>query len=90
MLQHDPILHCDRPMCTLVFHYDQNPNTLCESSMLTTSISKAAPVQRLVVLVSASNYFKRKQFYRDNPNTVVLPLLFGFEQLGAKELKQVL
>jgi hypothetical protein len=47
-------------------------------------------VQNMIILVSASNYFKRKQFYEKTPNCTVLPLLFDFPKLDAMELKQVL
>ena len=48
-------------------------------------------VKDMVVLVSPSNYFKRKAFYTESktPHCAVLPLLFTFTSLSPRELKMV-
>jgi hypothetical protein len=81
-----PIVTLQRPMCGLVFHYDQSESNVCEAAGLRKVLEgyDAQGVEKVVVLVSPSFYNQRKRFYGDQCD--VVPLLFNWSTLGAQQL----
>lgn len=84
------VLQTKHPLSVLVCHFDENPDTRCEATAMTASPTGERVVKKMVILVSPSRYFQRKEFYRDVPNCSVYPLLLDFAQLGSQELKQIM
>lgn len=81
------IVRLQRPMASLVLHYDQNAASVCEATGLirpspllarlfeaSGSPLPALPREQMVILVSPSYYAQRRAFYGDY--CVVKPLLF--------------
>eukprot|EP00124_Ichthyophonus_hoferi_P002351 Ihof_evm5s156 gene=Ihof_evmTU5s156 len=97
MLNCPPVTSVPTPTSTLVFHYDSDPNNLCEAICL------ASPhptmhhpgvdnpcVKRVVVLVSPSYYKQRCKIYHDVPNCTIHPLLFDWDDLTASNLLSIM
>jgi hypothetical protein len=90
----DDALRLRRPMCALVFHFDHNQRSGCEAIGVINPSDRfrtahidppTLPPEKMLVLVSPSNYEQRKAFY--GPDVRVEPLLFSWGQLSAKQLK---
>jgi hypothetical protein len=100
LLSSPPEIKLDRPIKTLVFHYDSSPSSVCEaiglirpSSVLKSILGESCNIphldaQSVIVLVSPSFYRQRKAFY-GNACTVI-PLLFEWERLTADQIKILL
>ena len=90
----DDALRLRRPMSALVFHFDHNQRSGCEAIGVINPSDRfraahvdppTLPREKMLVLVSPSNYEQRKAFY--GPDVRVEPLLFSWGQLSAKQLK---
>ena len=94
----EQIMRLQKPMSSLVFHYDQNQFNLCEiidivdpSDQLCSFFADLGhgvptlPRNKMLVVVSPTNYHQRKAFY--GPDVQVVPLLFTWDQLSAQQIK---
>ncbi|KAJ3030483.1 UNVERIFIED_CONTAM: hypothetical protein HDU68_008899 [Siphonaria sp. JEL0065] len=89
------IVDLKEPMCALVLHYDQNPQSLCESTGLIAPAGMTGkyhlpslPREKMTVLVSPSYYKQRKAFYGNYCE--VRPLLFNWTSLSADHIKKLM
>ncbi len=117
------VIKLQKPMTTLVFHFDQCPANVCEATGLINDSPAVRPLlermvasisqkeadddthgevpfgdrfipsmsmprldrEKMVVLVSPSNYHQRKKYY--GGYCIVKPLLFSWRTLTAKQIK---
>jgi len=79
---HPPAIRLSSPMATLICHFDQSNDAVCEAAGITSSGA--------LILVSPSNFQERRAAYGKICNAVVAPLLFDFSGLSAVELKQIM
>ncbi|KAJ3113514.1 hypothetical protein HK100_001961 [Physocladia obscura] len=87
------IVRLQNPMCALVFHYDQNPRSICESTGLIISREGllnqlSVPRNSMTVLVSPSFYLQRRAFYGNY--CTVRPILFKWASLSADHIKKLM
>ncbi|KAJ3075474.1 hypothetical protein HDU98_007972 [Podochytrium sp. JEL0797] len=81
------------PMCALVLHYDQNPQSLCEATGLIHPSPNfpnlpCLPRNKMTVLVSPSYFKQRKAFY--GSYCEVKPLLFNWNAISADHIKKLM
>ncbi|KAI9339322.1 hypothetical protein BDR26DRAFT_388008 [Obelidium mucronatum] len=89
------IVNLKEPMCALVLHFDQNPQSLCESTGLINPARiageytlPALPREKMTVLVSPSYFKQRRLFY--GSYCEVRPLLFTWTTLSADHIKKLM
>eukprot|EP00124_Ichthyophonus_hoferi_P002350 Ihof_evm4s156 gene=Ihof_evmTU4s156 len=97
MLHCAPVTSVPTPTSTLVFHYDTDPNTICEATSLgSPNLSMFPPgfnapcIENVIVLVSPYFYHQRVKRYSNQPNCTVYPLLFNWDDLTFTHLKTLL
>jgi hypothetical protein len=97
-------LRLHRPMSTVVFHFDPTERTRCEALGIVSFADDtrafladgaadavrlpALPRDKMLVLVSPSNYLQRRAQYP--PDIRVVPLLFSWNALTAKQIKSLM
>ena len=97
-------LRLRRPMSTVVFHFDPMGRSGCEALGIVNAADDtrtffaggaadagqlpALPRDKMLVLVSPSNYLQRKEQYP--PGIRVAPLLFSWNALTAKHIKSLM
>lgn len=74
-------------MSTLICHFDQSNDAICEAASITCASAGSA---QALILVSPSNFTERRKIYAKCSNAKVVPLLFDFSDLSATELKQIM
>lgn len=99
-LRGDGLNHLRKPMMSLVLHYDQSSSSMCEatglagaSGAVTARLAPGAPPaclprERLVVLVSPTNFKQRLAFY--GGSCEVRPLLLSWASLTADHIKRIM
>ena len=89
---HAPVISQPQRMCTLLFHHSDSDATVYDGVGLGEVLSQyknyVRSVERIVVLVSPTNYKNRKQFY--GSFCEVKPLLFQWGSLNATQLKTLM
>ena len=90
----EKVTRLNKPMTTLVLHYDQNTTSVCEAAGLLSPVpvlkglSCSVPFTKAVALVSPTYYKQRKAFYGDH--CTVRPLLFRWHTLTADHIKRIM
>jgi hypothetical protein len=99
-LKGEGLKHLRRPMMSLVLHYDQSSTSPCEATGLAEASGGVAgrlppgappaclPRERLVVLVSPTNFKQRLAFY--GGACEVRPLLLSWASLTADHIKRIM
>eukprot|EP00960_Hanusia_phi_P069584 767127-Hanusia_phi.AAC.3 len=97
------VVHLDKPMTTMVLHYDTNPDAKVEATglmspntvleqMLHTNSKDGAPCQldltKVVVLTSPCYFKQRQQYY--GRGVTVKPLLFKWSRLTSDHVKRIM
>ena len=94
VLSNNKIIRLQKPMTTLVLHYDLSTTSVCESAGLLTpspyieEVNVSIPKSQAVILVSPTFYLQRKHFYGDY--CTVRPLLFRWSSLTADHIKRLM
>lgn len=96
---HGDVVRLAQPMTTLVLHFDNSDASSCEATGLVkpapellrafgAGAAPSLPRDKMVILVSPSNYRSRKAFYGDA--FTVKPLLFRWASLTADHIKRIM
>ena len=85
-----PVVQLEKPVSTLIFHYDSDEGNFCQSVGLGVSRLGLLAVKKVSVLVSPSFYQQRKKFYAGLSNCTVRPLLFRWKSITASILRSLM